>query len=67
MKPDGYPLPWNEQLDMPWWKINYGLCIYKPGWAEFQKGMSMAEIIRYLTEEAPSTVSELFSPDIPHE
>lgn len=45
MKPDGYPLPWCEAVDMPYWAINSMLIDRKCGWAEFQANRPMAEII----------------------
>lgn len=36
MKPEKYPLPWCEYLDMPYWQINFSLCAY-PEWRAWQK------------------------------
>ena len=44
-KPKGYPLPWCDKLDMPYWKVNiFLICKYKD-WSFFQKNKSMREII----------------------
>jgi len=47
-KPIGYPLSWCEELDCPYWSINFSLCIRKKGWREWQKKLSMAEIIPHI-------------------
>lgn len=45
MKPAGYPLPWCDALDTPYWWINFVLCSAREGWAKWQSKLSMAEII----------------------
>ncbi|HEX8418965.1 MAG TPA: hypothetical protein VF638_03020 [Sphingomonas sp.] len=45
MGADGYPLPWCDELDAPYWQINIGLNINRRGWGEEHAGHSMAEII----------------------
>jgi len=44
-KPEGYPLPWCDELDRPYWQINVLLCLTRPGWREWQGKRPMAEII----------------------
>lgn len=56
-KPEGYPLQWNDEWDMPYWKINYLCCILIPGYAEWQKDMRMDEIIPYIDFAYPSQAS----------
>lgn len=45
MKPEGYPLPWCERLDKPYFKINFMLCMTREGWWEYQKGIPMYRLI----------------------
>lgn len=45
MKSDGYPLPWCEALDLPYWQINWAMRLLRPEWAEAQTGREMAQII----------------------
>jgi hypothetical protein len=44
-KPEGYPLPWCERLDIPYWQINVTMCAHAQGWREWQSGRGMTEII----------------------
>lgn len=44
-KPAGYPLPWCERLDMPYFRVNMLLIFSRQGWSEWQARKSMAEII----------------------
>ena len=43
-RPEGYPLPWCDALDMAYWQVNYTLC-GEPVWREWQAGKRMVEII----------------------
>ena len=43
-RPEGYPLPWCDALDMAYWQVNYTLC-GEPDWREWQAGKRMVEII----------------------
>lgn len=56
-KPEGYPLPWNDEWDEPYWKINIYCCTLIPGYSEWQKGMKMDEIIPYIDFAYPSPAS----------
>lgn len=44
-KPEGYPLPWCEALDAPYWQLNLRLIALRPGWSDWQKSRPMSEII----------------------
>lgn len=44
-KPEGYPLPWCEDLDRPFWWVNLWLCATRSGWRQWQRGKDMREII----------------------
>jgi hypothetical protein len=44
-KPEGYPLPRHERLDMPYWQINMLLTMTAKNWREFQSGKPMSQII----------------------
>lgn len=60
MKPENYPLPWNAELDCPYYEINM-YCIFKfEGYAEWQSGKRMAEII-----PAIDTALAMFTRDTP--
>lgn len=48
MKPEGYPLPWCDKLDMPYHKINFYLCLTVKGWREKQSRVPMEEIIPWI-------------------
>jgi len=50
MKPSGYPLPWCEKLDLPYYQINLQLCFSVPGWGERQAYKPMSEIIPWIDE-----------------
>jgi hypothetical protein len=43
--PVGYPLPWCDMLDVPYWRINAFLCNFRAGWREWQAGLPMSRII----------------------
>lgn len=45
MKPQGYPLPWCDALDAPYWRANLLLGATRPGWTEWQARKDMREII----------------------
>lgn len=45
---EGYPLPCDPVTGVAWWRDNYILCIYLPGWSSWQKDKRMAEIIPVL-------------------
>lgn len=42
---NGYPLPWCEAVDRPYWQINLYLCCRLPKWAARQSKLAMADII----------------------
>lgn len=44
-KPAGYPLPWCELLDAPYWQVNLALCVARDGWSIWQSHKPMVEII----------------------
>lgn len=50
MKPNGYPLPWCDALDVPYYKINLALCLQLKGWKEKQRHRPMSEIIPWIDE-----------------
>ena len=43
--PAGYPLPWCDALDTPYWQVNMFLCNFRAGWREWQGGLPMSKII----------------------
>ncbi len=45
MAPSGYPLPWCDVLDAPYWQINIQLCSLSADWKSFQRGRAMADVI----------------------
>lgn len=60
-KPDGYPLPWCEKADLPYWKINLWMCFIFPEWREYQARLPMSEIIPIIDnilEKSPSSTQE---------
>jgi len=44
-KPEAYPLPWCDALDMPYWQLNLMMVGRRPGWGAWQAHKPMAEII----------------------
>lgn len=50
MKPDSYPLPWNDKYDLAYWQINLMLCFYLPGWRSHQAYRPMSELIPELDQ-----------------
>lgn len=42
---EGYPLPWCDEFDVPYWVANIDLIRSREGWAEWQSRRSMNEII----------------------
>lgn len=59
MKPEGYPLPWNDAMDLPYWQINAILCFGREGWREWQGPRTMREII----PEIDAIISRGLRPD----
>lgn len=53
-KPEGYPLPWCDAIDLPYWKVSYFLCHTREGWREWQTGKRMAEIIPHIDALIPN-------------
>lgn len=56
--PAGYPLPWCEQLDLPYWKVNMMLCGTVDGWRSWQAHKPMAEIIPKIDEKLAACSSK---------
>lgn len=50
MKPEGYPLPWCDALDAPYWAINMDFILGLSGWLDWQSGKPMSEIIPKIDE-----------------
>lgn len=50
MKPEGYPLPWHDELDTPYWKLNARLCLISAAWRDFQKNKNMNELIPHIDD-----------------
>ena len=55
MKPENYPLPWCDKLDMAYWQVNLALCLSKKGWRDKQAYKPMSEIIPWIDKELESS------------
>lgn len=69
-KPEGYPLPWCEALDIAYWQINMTLCLRFKRWSKWQAGKPMAEIIPVLDrliEKKRERFAKLCGKDTPHD
>jgi hypothetical protein len=44
-KPKGYPLPWCDLTDRPYWRENLNLFLTEEGWWEYQRNRDMGELI----------------------
>lgn len=49
-KPDGYPLPWCDFADKPYYSINLYLCLTNPEWRKRQAYIPMATVIPWIDE-----------------
>ncbi|MCT8002972.1 hypothetical protein NZL82_13915 [Sphingomonas sanguinis] len=47
MKPEGYPLPWCDEVDAPYWHLNLLFCSNRD-WARWQRDRSVGEVIPVL-------------------
>ena len=56
---EGYPLPWCDALDAPYWVVNFQWCGSREGWRKWQAGKPMSEIIPEIDRLLPT------APDTP--
>lgn len=56
-KPDGYPLPWCDKLDMPYYAVNLLLC-NKKEWRECQAYKRMDVIIPWIDKWIEENIDE---------
>lgn len=45
MKPAGYPLPWCDFFDAPYWQVSVVIVAIIPEWGKWTRGKPMSEII----------------------
>lgn len=45
MKPAGYPLPWHDVLDVPYYQVNSVFGVFVRGWSSYQAKRGMQELI----------------------